>query len=86
MRITGQVMNASSEKREMVGKDGNKRTTNISHVLMSVGKIGEDFEIVNVRAYDASFALPQVGKEWTTPRVKKYENFDGQVGDAIVAS
>lgn len=84
MVLKGNVMNASKEKREMTGKDGNRRTAEITHVLLSCGTVGNDFEIVNVRSYDASFALPAVGKEWVTPRVRKYENFDGQIGEALV--
>lgn len=77
-------MNASREKREMAGKDGKSRIAEISHILLSVGTVGKDFEIVNIRSYDSSFALPAIGKEWTTPRVKKYENFDGQLAEALV--
>lgn len=81
MTITGNVMNASTEERELSGKDGTKRKSVISHVLLSVGEVGKDFEIVNIRSYDASWKLPSVGKPWTTPPIRRYENFDGQVAD-----
>lgn len=78
MVIIGQVLNCSSEDRELVGKDGSKSKRRISHVLLAVGKIGApDYEIVNLRSYDAPWELPEIGKQWTTPPVKKYENFSG---------
>ena len=84
MKIIGQVMNASEEMRELTGKDGAKRMSKVSHVLLSVGEVGKDFEIVNVRCHDAKWALPDIGKKWTSPNVRRYENFDGQVADVTV--
>lgn len=84
MVIKGMVMNASEEERELTGKDGTKRRAKVSHVLLSVGEVGKDFEIVNLRAYDADWKLPAIGKEWTTPRIKRYENFDGNVADVSI--
>lgn len=84
MKIKGQVMNASEEMRELSAKDGTKRMSKVSHVLLSCGDIGKDFEIVNVRCYDAKWSLPEIGKPWTTPSVRRYENFDGQVADVTV--
>lgn len=84
MKITGKVMNASVEDRELTGKDGTKRMSRVSHVLLSVGDIGKEFEIVNIRCYDAKWALPEIGKTWTSPSVRRYENFDGQVADVTV--
>lgn len=84
MKIVGQVMNASEEIRELTGKDGSKRQAKVSHVLLSVGDVGKEFEIVNIRCYDAKWPLPAVGKSWTTPSVRRYENFDGQVADVTV--
>lgn len=78
MTINGQVLNVSSEDRELVGKDGTKSKKKISHVLLAVGKIGSpEYEIVNLRGYDVSWSLPEIGKPWTTPPVKKYENYSG---------
>lgn len=84
MKITGQVMNASEEIRELTGKDGAKRQAKVSHVLLSVGDVGKEFEIVNIRCYDAKWPLPAIGKSWTTPSIRRYENFDGQVADVTV--
>lgn len=81
MIIEGVVMNASEEERELAGKDGQKRKAKISHVLLSVGEVGKEFEVVNLRAYDAVWKLPEVGKKWKTPRIKRYENLDGNVAD-----
>lgn len=83
MEIQGQVLNASIESRELVGKDGTKRTAKISHVLLMVSH-GNQTEIVNLRSFDADWALPKVSEKWTTPRVKRYECFDGQVADVTV--
>lgn len=84
MVIKGQVLNASLEERDLTSKDGTKRRSKISHVLLNVPMPGGTIEIVNLRAYDADWALPQIGKEWTTPRVRRYECFDGQVADVSV--
>lgn len=85
MTIQGQVINASIEERELTGKDGTKRKSRISHVLMSVTSKGGAVEIVNLRCYDADWPLPQIGKEWTTPRIRRYECYDGQVADVTTA-
>ena len=84
MTITGDVLNASVEEREMTSKDGTKQKAKISHVLLSTKGEGNAVEIVNLRSYDATWTLPEIGKKWTTPRVKKYECFDGQVADVSV--
>lgn len=83
MKIEGTVLKASEEDRELTGKDGSKRRAKVAHVLMSVG-VGKDIEIVNLKAYDASWKLPPEGKPWETPPIKRYENFDGTVADVTV--
>ena len=84
MVITGDVLNASVEERELTSKDGTKQKAKISHVLLSTKGESNGVEIVNLRSYDAQWTLPEIGKKWTTPRVKKYECFDGQVADVSV--
>lgn len=84
MTITGDVLNSSIEERDLTNKDGVKSHAKISHVLMSTKSDGGGVEIVNLRAYDASWSLPEIGKKWTTPRVRRYECFDGQVADVSV--
>lgn len=83
MTFKGTVLNSSTEQREMTGKDGGKRKSNIAHVLLDV-KDGDTREVVNIRCYDPEWTVPEIGKSWTSPRVKKYENYDGMVGDATV--
>lgn len=83
MKLKGQVVNANIENRELVGKDGTKRQSVISHILI-FGKNENGTEVYNVRSYDANFPLPPIGKEWETPPVKKYECFDGQVAEVMV--
>lgn len=83
MQIEGMVLKATEEERELTGKDGSKRRARVSHVLMTVGT-GKDIEIVNIKAYDASWKLPPENKPWVTPRIKRYENFDGNVADVSV--
>lgn len=83
MQFKGIVLNSSVEEREMTGKDGSKRNAKIAHVLLDV-KDGETREVVNLRGYDPEWTCPEIGKSWTSPRVKKYENYDGMVGDATV--
>ncbi|MBR1922112.1 MAG: hypothetical protein IJ829_08995 [Kiritimatiellae bacterium] len=84
MFIEGMVMNASKEERDLTSKDGSKRHSVIFHVLLTLGEVGKDFEVCNVRAYDADWPLPEIGKKWKTPRVRRYENFDGNVADVSV--
>lgn len=84
MVLTGDVLNASVEERDMVNKEGVKSHAKISHVLLSVKADNGGIEIVNLRCYDATWSLPELGKKWTTPRIKRYENFDGQVADVSV--
>lgn len=84
MNISGDVLNASIEERDLVNKEGVKNHAKISHVLMSIKGDSGGVEIVNLRAYDADWPLPEIGKKWTTPRVKRYECFDGQVADVSV--
>lgn len=84
MKLKGKVLNASVEDRDLVGKDGVKKRSRISHVLMQSADSAEGIEILNVKAYDAEWALPEIGKEWITPRVRRYENYDGQIGDVTV--
>ena len=90
MKLKGDVLNASIEERELVGKDGTKRNAKISHVLLIVTNVDKDAdgkpvkspEVVNLRAYDADWPLPAIGtKDWETPRVRKYENYDGNVAE-----
>lgn len=85
MVIKGSVINAHVEDRELVGKDGLKRQTKITHVLLMVKKSdGKGSEVVNLRCYDAKFPLPELGKEWETPAIRKYENYDGNVAEVMV--
>lgn len=83
MQLKGTVLNSSTEEREMVGKDGSKRRSRIAHVLLDF-KDGDSREVVNIRSYDPEWTVPEIGKVWTSPRIKKYENYDGMVGDATV--
>ena len=89
MEIIGDVLNANIEDRELVGKDGTKKPTKVSHVLLICksgdAKSGETMEVVNLRCYNATWPLPAIGaKGWKTPRIKKYENFDGNVAEVMV--
>lgn len=84
MTITGDVMNAHVEERELTSKEGTRQKAKISHVLLSCKGDGNSVEVVNLRSYNAEWTLPEVGKKWTTPRVKKYECFDGLVADVSV--
>lgn len=84
MQLSGEVLNASVETRELVGKDGVKKSSKISHVLLSLKAENGGVEILNLRSFDATWELPKIGVKWTTPRVKRYECFDGQVADVTV--
>lgn len=86
MQIKGKVINSSSESREMVDKNsGVKRVSLINHVLLmsDAGKDGS-VEVYNIRSFDSSWALPKVGDSWTTPPIKKYENYGGSVAEVLV--
>lgn len=84
MQIKGTVINALDEEREMTNKEGKKEKAKISHVVLSCPVDKDRVEIVNLRSYDAEWTLPKIGTEWTTPRVRKYECFDGMVSDVSV--
>lgn len=94
MKIKGIVLNSSIETRDLNRKDGTvEREVSIAHILLivknpikdSAGKVtGSSDEVVNIRAFRPSFDIPSVGKEWETPRVKKYENFDGNIAQVMV--
>lgn len=86
MVLKGKVLNAKTEERELVGKDGVKKNAKITHVLLQSADTSSGIEILNVKAYDVSWPLPDVGKDWTTPRVRRYENYDGQIADVTVES
>lgn len=78
MVIKGKVANASVERRDLVGKDGVKRNTQISHVLIFVGEFGKaGAEVVNLRSYDEMFILPTIGSDYVTPPIKTYQNYTG---------
>lgn len=83
MNINGTVLNSSVEERELTGKDGTKRNAKISHVLLSV-EFPSGVEIVNLRGYDVDWSLPKTGTKWASPRVKRYECFDGMVAEVSV--
>lgn len=85
MVIKGDVLNAFVEERELKEKDGTTRKAKISHVALSLPNPSGGVEIINLRSYDADWKLPKIGdKGWETPRVKRYECFDGMVADVSV--
>lgn len=84
MVISGKVLNSSVEERDLTGKDGTKRHAKISHVLLQLKGEGGGLEICNIRSYDATWPLPEQGKDWTTPRIKRYECFDGMIAEVSV--
>lgn len=84
MNLEGEVVAAKVEERDLVGKDGVKSHSKISHVVLSVKK-PDGVEILNVRAYDATWELPKPGTKWQTPAVRRYECFDGMVAEVSVA-
>jgi len=59
------------------------RRNRISHVLLMC-ESPDGVEIANLRSFDAVWELPKIGEKWTTPRVKRYECYDGQVADVMV--
>lgn len=88
MKIMGQVLNSSFEERELVGKDGTKKMHKIGRVLLLADDDGAK-SVFSVRLFDSAeyyeaSKLPAVGTKWTSPRVKKYECFDGQVAEVMV--
>lgn len=82
MIITGKVQRSLVEERTMTNKEGVKQLSKVSHVVLITD--GDDGEIVNIRAYDAPWSLPDKGTKWTSPRVRRYECFDGMVADVTV--
>lgn len=88
MKLSGTVLNCSFEERELVGKDGLKKSHKIGRVLLLAEDDGAK-SAVSVRLFDSAdysdpTKLPAVGAKWTTPRVKRYECFDGQIAEVMV--
>ena len=88
MKLSGTVLNCSFEERELVGKDGLKKSHKIGRVLLLAEDDGSK-SAVSVRLFDSdqytdSSKLPAVGSKWTTPRVRKYECYDGQIAEVMV--
>jgi len=88
MKITGQVLNTSIERRELVGKDGTRKEHTFARILLLVDEDGVKCA-VSVKTFDHpdymdSSKLPPVGKTWTSPRVRKYESMDGQIAEVNV--
>lgn len=88
MKISGTVLNCSFDERDLVGKDGVKKMHRIGRVLVLADDDGQK-SAVSVRLFDHAdyfdaAKLPAVGTKWTSPRVKKYECYDGQIAEVIV--
>lgn len=88
MKITGTVLNCSFEERDLVGKDGIKKSHKIARILVLAEDDGQK-SAVSVRMFDnADFGeaskLPAVGTKWTSPRYKKYECYDGQIAEVMI--
>lgn len=89
MQIRGQVLNASLEKREMLNKDGVKAVHNILHILLlEKDKASGASFVHNIRSFDnpafpAESSLPSIGSDFTTPHIKKYECYNGQVSEVM---
>lgn len=86
MKIKGQVLNGVVEQRELVGKDGNRAMHTFARVLLLVEEEDGGKCAVNVKMFDNpdyldSSKLPAVGKVWVSPRVRKYESYDGQIAE-----
>lgn len=75
MKITGKVLSAKTEERDMVGKDGNKRHLKIHHIVLLSKNDGEN-EVVSIKSFNDNLQLPKVGEEFTTS-FRKYENNNG---------
>lgn len=80
MCLIGKVLNQTLETRELTNKEGKKENTKVAHVVL----MQDDGEIANVRSYNPEWPLPEKGTKWTTPRVRKYECFDGMIADVSV--
>lgn len=82
MKLEGKVLSAVSEEREMLGKDGVKQKRNVSTIVL-IAKVPEDgvTPVYTCRTFDEGFSLPKVGVEYVTPRIKKYECYNGVVAD-----
>lgn len=88
MKLKGKVLNASIETKVLVGKDGLKAEHKIGHILMLVSDDGVT-QALNVRSFDnpdfmLDSQLPEIGKDWTTPPVRKYECYDGNVAEVSI--
>lgn len=80
MYLIGKVLNQTLENRELTNKEGKKESAKVAHVVL----MQDDGEIANVRSYNPDWTLPEKGAKWTSPRVRKYECFDGMIADVSV--
>lgn len=84
MQIDIKVLNASTEERDFVNKDGSKRHAVISHVLgEAVCPVSKKPYILNLRSYDPKWALPKQGDKFTTPMIRRLETSDGNIYEGV---
>ena len=84
LNFKGQVLFIQDEEKEFAVKDKNGVPTNqmkkhrVTQIQMLVpdGKINRP---IQVKGFDlpASFSLPKIGEEWTTPEVRSYDAMTG---------
>lgn len=77
--LSGNVLSASLEDREFVGKDGNKEVRQIANVLL-LSPSGDG--VYSARHYveekEKPYKLPETGKKAEIGPVVKYECFAGK--------
>lgn len=80
MKIQGKVINQKTEKRQLLNKQTGKIDERmITHIVLML----EDGEIVTARTFDAISVIPETGKVYIIPSVKKYENYNGMTSEVL---
>lgn len=85
MQIKLKVLNASTEERDFVNKDGSKRHAVVAHILGEMPcPVSKRPVIFNLRSYNSPWPLPKVGEDWTTPMIRRLESNDGNIYEGVV--
>lgn len=82
MQVKIKVLSAKVEKRDLVGKDGNRRNFTITHIVGLHEVAGQEPEVMNCKSFDEKMQLPKAGQELTI-NFRKYDNSSG-VADVFI--
>ena len=83
MKIKGKVLNAISERRDLLGKDGVKQSRLVSSIVLLGESEDGIIPVYNCRTYSDDYKLPKIGSDCEILRIKKYECYNGSVAEVM---